>query len=205
MANNQTNQNKGNGQAYENHQIIRLDGKNKFVESLSRGFDIGKVMFNFVEYDDKRKAGDRIVQNVTVYMDFAKFRVFAQDMLSGLLARKAAENKGKVFEDLTGTPADKLKQHGRERQDGKAESRKIYLGPSSKGFFFTAESGPGERSETGLIKPAGKAEKKVSIPIDAEQAKSLVLMTLASMNAYESGKESAKHVEAMLKARNIIQ
>lgn len=196
-----TNTNEGK---YENHQIIRIDGKSKFVEVLDRGFGIGKVTLNFVEYDDKKKVGDRIIQQVTIYMDFAKFRVFAQDMLSGRFAKMAAD-KNLNYQDLTGTSAERLKAQDREREDGKSESRKLSLKPSAKGFFLTAESGPGEATETGLIKPAGKSEKKVSISLDSDQAKQLVLMTLAAMDAYEAGKEATKQVEAMLKTYGIIK
>lgn len=189
---------------YENHQIIRIDGRSKFVESLDRSFEIGKVIFNFVEYDDSKKAGERITQQVMIYMDFAKFRVFAQDMLSGRFAKLAADKKLR-YQDLTGTSAERLKAQSREREDGKSESRKLSLTPSAKGFFLTAESGPGEESETGLIKPAGKAEKRVSIPMDAEQAKQLVLMTLAAVDAYETAKVTTKQVEALLKAKGVIK
>jgi len=189
---------------YEDFQIIRLDGRDKFVESLSRAFDINKVVLNFIHYDDKRKAGERIQQQVTIYVDFSKFRRFAQDMLSGRYAQLAKANKP-IFSDLTGTPAEKLKQYGRERKDGKAESRKLSLAPSAKGFFITGESGPGEKTETGMIKPAGKTESRVSIPIDGDQAKELVLSTIAAMDAYETAKETTKQVEALLKSKNIIK
>ena len=192
-------------QSYENQQIIRLDGKSKFVEALSSGFDINKVVLNFVEYDDSRKAGDRIVNSVMIYMDFDKFRVFAQDMISGRFAKLAKDKKGAIYQDLTGTPAEKLKEYGRERKDGKAESRKFSIAPSSKGFFITGESGPGEKTDTGLIKPAGKSEVRVSIPIDAEQAKALVLSTLAAMNAYEAGKQAVKQIEKLLRDNKVIK
>lgn len=191
-------------QQYENHQIIRIDGRSKFVEVLNSSFEIGKVILNFIEYDDKKQAGDRISQRVTIYMDFSKFRLFAQDMISGRFAKLAAEKKLN-YVDLTGTSVERLKSQNREREDGKAESRKLSLAPSAKGFFFTAESGPGEATDTGLIKPAGKTEKKVSIPMDGDQAKSLVLMTIAAMDAYETAKETTKQVEALLKAKGIIK
>lgn len=188
---------KKNEKTYENRQIIRIDGKSKFVEVLDTGFDIGKVALNFIEYDDSKKSGERITQQIMIYMDFAKFRVFAHDMLSGRFAKLAADKKLR-YQDLTGTPAERLKAQNREREDGKAESRKLSLTPSAKGFFFTAESGPGEEMETGLIKPAGKAEKKVSIPMDADQSKQLVLMTLAAIDAYETAKATTKQMKSLL-------
>lgn len=190
---------------YENFQIHRADGKSKFVESLSRSFEIGKVILNFVEYDDKRKAGDRIVNQISIYMDFSKFRVFAQDMISGRYAALAKTTKGSLYQDLTGTSAQRLAQQDRAREDGKSESRKFSIAGSAKGFFFTAESGPGETSDTGLIKPAGRTEKKVSIPLAIEDAKAIVLTTLAAMDAYETAKQTTKQMEVMLKANNLIK
>lgn len=195
-----TNTNTNTQPQYENHQIIRLDGKDKFVEILDTSFEIGKVIINFLEYDVKKQSGDRIKSNVKIYMDFAKFRLFANDILTGRFAA-LAQKKELNYLDLTGTSVERLKAQGRERPDGKAESRKLSLSPASKGFFFNAEKGPGEATETGLIKPAGKIEEKVSILITGDQSKQLALMTLAQMDAFISAKE----VEKMLKRNGVIK
>lgn len=192
-------------QNYENHQIIRIDGKSKFVEVLDTAFEIGKVTLNFIEYDDTKVAGDRIVARIPIYMDFPEFRRFAQDILSGRYATLAKTAKGPIEMFMKGTSAERLKAQGRERADGKSESRKFYIGSSAKGFFFNAELGPGEATDTGLIKPAGKSEMKVSIPMDGNQSKELVLATLAAMNAFEAGKESAKQIAVLLKEKGIIK
>jgi len=187
-----------NQQQFENHQIIRIDGKSKFVEVLNRSFNIGKVILNFVEYDEKKTAGDRIVAQIPIYMNFSEFRVFAQDMLSGRYSKLAEAKQNPIVQYLKGTSEERLKAQNRERPDGKAESRKFTLSPSAKGFFFTAELGPGESTETGMIKPVGKPEKKVSIPLDGQQAKELVLTTLAAMDAYETAKIVTKELMAVL-------
>lgn len=190
---------------YENHQIHRIDGKSKFVESLDRCFEIGKVTFNFVEYDDKKAVGDRIISRIPIYMDFPEFRRFAQDMLSGRFAKMAEQKVNPIDQFLKGTSIERLKAQNRERTDGKAESRKFTLSPSAKGFFFTAEMGPGESTDTGLIKPLGKPEKKVSIPMNGNQAKELILSTLAALDAYETSKATTKQVEILLKEKGIIK
>lgn len=185
-----------NETTYQNYQIYRADGKGKFVETLSRSFDIGKVILNFVEYDDTKEAGNRITSQVAIYMDFPKFRAFAQDMISGRFLKLAEKNKGKpVYEDLTGTSAERLKTQNRARKDGKAESRRFSLTMGTKGFFFTAEAGPGEETETGLIKPAGKAEKRISVILDPQHCKELVLTTLASIDHYLIAKETVRQFE----------
>lgn len=186
---------------YENFQIYRLDNRNKFVEVLNRAFEINKVILNFVEYDTNKEVGNRITQQVTVYMDFPKFRVFAHDMLSGRFAQMAAKKVNPIFQDLSGTSVERLKAKNQAREDGMAESRKLMLTPASKGFFLTASSGPGEETETGLIKPAGKPEKEVSILITPEQAKELVLTTLASIDHYLTAKETVRLFEEIRKSR----
>lgn len=186
---------------YENFQIYRLDNRNKFVEVLSRAFDINKVIFNFIEYDTNKEAGDRITEQVTIYMDFPKFRVFAHDMLSGRFAQIGAKKISPIFQDLTGTSVERLKAKNQEREDGMAESRKIMLAPASKGFFLTASAGPGEETDTGLIKPAGKPEREVSIVLTPEQAKELVLTTLAAIDHYLTAKETVRLFEEMRKNR----
>jgi len=192
---------KSNEPRYENFQVYRVDGKNKFLEILSRSFEIGKVIFNFVEYDDTKAAGSRITQQIMIYMDFPRFRVFAHDMLSGRFAKLAEQKTNPLFQDLTGTSAQRLAAQNRAREDGKAESRKLTLSPAAKGFFLTAEAGPGEETETGLIKPTGSVERRVSIVLDPDHAKELVLTTLAAMDAYETAKETVRQFEAIRKAR----
>ena len=50
------------------HQIIRKDNKNCFVESLSDAFEIGKAHLAFATYDLNKPAGNRQTNCVHIYM-----------------------------------------------------------------------------------------------------------------------------------------
>lgn len=76
-------------------QIIRLDGKNCFVEVMNFAFGIGKVQINFIEYDLSKNQGERVKQEVNIYIDIDKFLVLANDVLSGKIAKLAEVEKAK--------------------------------------------------------------------------------------------------------------
>lgn len=50
------------------HQIIRKDARNCFVESLNDAFAFGKVHLGFASYDTKLPAGQRQTNSVHIYI-----------------------------------------------------------------------------------------------------------------------------------------
>lgn len=178
-----------------NHQIIRLDGKNCFVEVMTGQFHKGKVILNFEQYDDTKPKGQRTVSKITYYMPFEKFMQISQDVKSGKLAKLAEKEKSAnkypnpVYTDLTGTSNELLKKNNQARPDGKSESRQLKIIPGLKAdFMLQAEKGPGEKNETGIIKPlyGNKPEHKVAIPMSGDDFKKFVLLTEANILGYIS-------------------
>ena len=169
-------------ESYENTQIIRKDGNNCFVEVKSFSFPIGKVQLFFASYDTSRPEGDRFTSKVDAYIDIPTFLQWANEVKNGSLHRKmhekkqllsikepSNEQKKKMWEPLLssigGTPANKLKE---PRKDKMSLSRIIKLTAASKAdYLLTAESGPGQENEKGLIVPRYelKPENKVIIPL----------------------------------------
>lgn len=70
-------------------QIIRVDARNCFVESLNDAFEIGKAHFTFASYDLSKPSGQRQTNSIQIYMhnrvptDFCSSR---QDLCARLSA-----------------------------------------------------------------------------------------------------------------------
>ena len=179
-------------------QIIRLDGKDCFFEVMNTGFEIDKVLINFVQYDTSKEKNSRITAQIPIYIDISKFLVLAQDILSGKmagLAKKAkddAESRGSkyashIYADMGGVSARVLESRGKSRPDGKSLSRQLKITPGAKmPWLLSAEMGVGEEDERGLIVPryGTKPEQRVQVPLTDDDFKRFALTVKAHIEAY---------------------
>jgi hypothetical protein len=187
----------------EFQQIKRIDGKGVFIEVMNSAFEIGKVQINFVEYDVSKSAGSRMKPPIQIYVDMDKFLLTAQDVLSGRMnalakienestaKKQASAGERKVYAnhiwlDQGGIHADKLKERGKARPDGKCLARQMKITPgSSQPWIFSAETGPGEPSPTGLIVPKyTRAEELIRVPMSDEFFKEFFIVTKAHIEAF---------------------
>lgn len=180
-------------QQERNHQqIIRKDARNCFVESLSDSFDRGKAHLVFAAYDLNRPAGQRQTSCVHIYISIPELLELCRKLACGELRyiwqskKKAGDNKP-IQEWLGGTSAEKLRQYGKPRADGKSLSRvaKLLAGQKSD-FLFVADSGPGDKDAKGLIIPRfGKnPENHVSVSMTWEALAELLLITKTHYEAW---------------------
>ena len=174
------------------YQIIRKDAKGCFVETKSDCFCYGKVHLEFSQYDATRPAGQRQTNHVHIYIDVPEFLHLAYEALSGALHLRARQQKDKndpkpLFEHLGGTSAEKLRQFGKTRPDGKSLSRIVKLIWGQKvDYLFVADSGPGEADAKGLIVPRfGKTpENHVSVGLNWRNLNELLMMTQVHYGAW---------------------
>lgn len=174
------------------NQIIRKDGKECFVESLSDAFEIGRAHFVFASYDLSKPVGERQKNNISIYIDIAEVLELCRKMESGemrevLRKKKEAGDNTPIQEWLGGTSAEKLHERGKTREDGKSLSRVAKLLCGSKyDFMFVADSGPGEQNEKGLIVPrfTGKGENHVVVSLSWEDLSEMMLMTQMHYKAW---------------------
>ncbi|WP_234978488.1 hypothetical protein [Bacillus tuaregi] len=172
-----------------------------FLEVLNNAFQIGKVQINFLEYDVTKDKGERIKNEISVYVNIDKFLLLANDTLNGrinALSTKAREEQQKgnykyckeIWSDMGGRPSHVLKEKGEERPDGKSLSRQMKITPGDKvPWIISAESGPGELTETGLIVPrytGNKPEVVVRVPMTNDDIKMMVLIVKANIEGYVS-------------------
>ena len=183
-------------------QIFRVDGKNSFMEVLNVAFPIGKVQFNFVEYDEKT---NKQVKKLDIYMDVLQAVALAERILSGDFAAtvNAAKASGKFngmnvtgytsfFTDMGGISEDKVAKKFEDYQkqysflkEGQAISRQFKIQSGSKyPWVLRAEYGPGKSSETGLIVPQGNAPVYINLPIDADSFYKMAVAIKYSYQAY---------------------
>ena len=177
-------------------QIIRLDAKNCFVESMNDYFSYGKVHLQFVKYDLSKPAGSRQTEFISIFIDIPEFLVLASASASGRLKSKAIELGGKsVYECFGGTSARRLKVTNQSRSDGKSLSRVFTISNSNAGFFFSAASGPGEENQKGLISPkyGSNPENQVSVAMSERQANKLFLITQMHYQAWLTAEYSGKN------------
>ena len=179
------------------NQIIRIDGKNLFLEVLNTSFEIDRVHLNFVQYDQAQATGSRIVANIPIYLEFAEFLALSEDVIMGFLQAKAAaiaadaaatkQYPKPAFIAMGGTSAKVLVKRGQARADGMSESRQFKISSGTKyPFLLTAESGAGKEDERGLIVPAfgSKPDKRIMLGMSAEDLKSLCMIVKFHMQSY---------------------
>lgn len=178
------------------YQIIRKDARNCFAESLSDAFEIGKAHLFFAAYDLKKPAGSRQTDSVHFYMDIAELLELCRKLSSGELRwlmqqKKQNNDRSPLQQWLGGTSAERLKQYGKARPDGKSLSRTTQLFCGNKSdFLFVADSGPGETDAKGLIVPRfGKnPENHVSVSMTWNALSELLLLTKTHYEAWLSAR-----------------
>lgn len=172
-------------------QLVKVSGKDTFVEVMNDAFGIGKVVINFAKYNDKAVAGSRITDQVGIYMNIDEALVLCHDILSGKIAQLAKIEKDKgakyppaIFTKLGGTSAKSLASKGKSRPDGASESRQFKIQPGSRvDFMLVGEKGKGEENATGLIVPKS-SETKVMVPFSADDLKKLALVLQSNIQAF---------------------
>lgn len=179
-----------------NPQIIRIDGKNVFMEIMNNAFGIGKVQINFIEYDPTKEKNNKIVKDIKTYIDFDKFLVLIQDIKTGRMASLAKKAKEKqknggyafakeIYAVLGGVSAKTLEQRGQSRPDGMSISRQFKITPGDKfPWILSGEQGAGKEDENGLIVPQGKPEEVVRVPLSDDDFKRMALIVEMHMQAY---------------------
>lgn len=71
-------------------QIIRIDARNCFVESLNDAFEIGKAHFTFASYDLSKPSGQRQTNSIQIYIDMAEVLELCRKLVGGELRYTAA-------------------------------------------------------------------------------------------------------------------
>ena len=92
-------------------QIIRIDARNCFVESLNDAFEIGKAHFTFASYDLSKPSGQRQTNSIQIYIDMAEVLELCRKLVGGELrylmqAKKKNGDSTPLYQCLGGTSAE---------------------------------------------------------------------------------------------------
>jgi len=167
------------------NQIIRKDARNCFVESLSDAFGNSRAHFAFATYDLSKPAGHRQTNSIHIYISIPELLELCRKLSCGELRyimqqKKQTGDSKPIQEWLGGTSAEKLRQYGKARPDGKSLSRvcKLLVGQKTD-FLLIADSGPGDKDVKGLIVPrfGNKPENHVAVSMTYDALSELLLMT----------------------------
>lgn len=165
-------------------QILKLSGKKQFFEVMTNCLNIDRVYINFEEFDETKPPGQRKTSQVQIYLDLIDAYVLSKDIFSGRMAKLAIKSRDTakaggykyskdIFSRLGGVSAKKLSEKGQDRKDGKSLSRQLKITPGEKlPWVLSAESGPGEEDEKGLIVPRyQRPEQIVRVGLSDDQFK----------------------------------
>ncbi len=168
-------------------QIIRIDARNCFVESLNDAFEIGKAHFTFASYDLSKPSGRRQTNSIQIYIDMAEVLELCRKLVGGELRYlMQAKKKNGDSNAALSVPWRHFGGKARKVTDGHERMGKVCRGLRSSSaacktdFLFVADSGPGETNAKGLIVPRfGKnPENPVSVSMTFELLQhELMLMT----------------------------
>lgn len=194
-----------------NHQIIKFNGKDTILEVKNDYFNIDKVLIHMHKYDETKAKGQRITQEVDIYVNMSTALLLCNDILSGRITalldveKKKGEKYPKaIWQDLGGISATKLeekekyniskgralsdlKEGQKRRADGKSLSRVLKIAPGNKlPVIFTAENGAGEEDERGLIVPKYglKPDNRVMVGLSYDQLKEFAIMLKLHIEAF---------------------
>ena len=151
-------------------------------------FEIEKVRFKNSEYGGEKRTID-------CYLDFADIALLADGITNMTLFKELGKGQKTIYRG--GSKASKV-------YNGAPESRIMSLGMVGEKIFVNMTTGKGKLSATGAIMPDGPSDKKVSVGMDVETFKKMILLTHDYVNAYlcsfvnrlvkESSAERAKAV-----------
>lgn len=211
----------------DSRQIIRLDGKNCFLEVMNSAFAIGKVQINFREYDEKQQKGSRFTKEIDLFMDMDKFLVFANDVMSGKLAKMAeaekarakqeSEKQGKTvypreldeFTDMGGMNAENLKKSDERRKKNEFKPySQMYSIPEGKCLSRQLKVVPGLKAPFMLKGEVGVGEESdtgLIVPKYGTKPSQMVQVPLQANDLKKFVLIVQAHINAFLSAQYVVE
>jgi len=123
-------------------------------------------------------------------LDIGKVRLFAGDYQKGQGAKAVAwhyldlADARVLLSDLAwGKPVDYAEFKG-TANGGRAVSRVLKVKTNGDKVWFGLENGPGQVIGQGAVKPAGKPDAAVNVPLTTWEARRLALEVLAHLDAW---------------------
>lgn len=176
------------------HNFAREDSKGSFVELSDYSFDIGKILINFVKYDEKTHKQEF---NIPIYLDFKEFFGIFEAVKSGRIYKKIqseikrGNNFVNVNQILSGDSIEKAKtkKYPFNVPNGKAVSKSFQFSASTKSdYLMKASYAIGREEENGLIVPEGKIINYIQIPMNHQTLIGFLTYGYVRIQSYETMK-----------------
>lgn len=175
----------------QDNQIIKLFGNNKLL-SIKEAFSIGKVKFEFREFDKSRQSGEKTTGSVDIYMDIEKFtyfcEIFKSGRIYGFLRKKSAEQQEQGLKQAKPAFED---YGGKSDPQGNVLSRVMSVTSGDKyPIIIKAGEGPGKKGSNGQIIPdyaswSQKGSKSISIALSNEMAVEIGIAGMRALSIYD--------------------
>lgn len=184
------------------NQIIRIDGRNCFLEVTKGGFnlkksnDIGKVHLSVNAYDAETK---KMVTSILLYVDFDHWMELSDLFDTGEYLNLMQHSRERQIQGKYSYPSEFWIDNGRMIEDGNVYARMMKLSVGSKKdkndhylpieeqpIIVRGEITPGELSETGLVMPkrGAKPIKYTQVPVPQSQFKAMLKLVNMQIQAY---------------------
>lgn len=109
-------------------QIIRIDARNCFVESLNDAFEIGKAHFTFASYDLSKPSGQRQTNSIQIYIDMAEVLELCRKLVGGELRYLMQAKKKMVTARRSISALAALRRKSSQGTDGHERMGKVCRG-----------------------------------------------------------------------------
>ena len=162
-------------------QIMKIDGKDVFVEIMDTKFKEGKVTFQFSNYDKSKPKGQRQKDFIRFNLTFEEFMNLGHDVLYGnMMNWQPIDNYNNLRPAyMKGTPS--------KYNNGVAIARRLEIKNGDKQpIRLICSEGQGKETGNGLIQMVGQAEKRVQVGMSQEAFRSIFLVVPMYIQAYLS-------------------
>lgn len=139
--------------------IAKWMNRSRFIQ-IEDALDIGKVRIWLGAY----VKGKGMQENAYHFIDVDDVRVVLDDM---------AQGRALVYKEYKGSV------------NGQVVSRVLSVKQSGEVYWFEVSNGPGRKSPTGAVMPAGKPTSQVSVGLPVYEARKLAHAVLAYLRAWE--------------------
>ena len=175
---------------HSEYTIHELFAKKSFLK-VKQAFEIGKVLFAFVEMNEATK---KQTKTIDYYMDISDAALLAKKIVDGRIYRSIEAEKAKgeqypqnIWSSPLGGINEQDAQKRRLRDDGKAISRSFSLAPGARQYaVFTATQQAAESNPQGLIVPIKDDDATIiRVAVGSyDELEKLALMLNAAVNSY---------------------
>lgn len=180
-------------------QVLRIDGKNCFLEVMSSAFEIDKVRINFRQYDPNN--GNKQSNAIDIYMGYKDFDYMYAGVLDG---------GGDLFNQMNQSQYGVTIYRGGREENGNVIARELKIQYGQKyPFILIAEQGAGSKNKMGgysIIRGNNSAISKIQIPLTYNDLVHILISTNRALIAYQAAKmNETKTMFEMEKVKDLLK